>query len=865
VVPVKTCAKTPLTRHGFKDASTDERRVREWWEKWPDANVGVVTGEPSGLIVLDLDRKGAHDGVEIARSRFDFEPEGYPHVRTGGGGIHVLFKWPGSPVGNRTGTGSLAPCVEVKGDGGYIVAPPSIHESGRRYEWVQPPDGDLPELPSWVLEGQSRRAQPRQTQPEGLASLDPLEAARTKGVPEGQRNDTAARLAGRYFHKGLGADDVLCILRGWNEKNHPPLPPDELREVVESIGRLQRLKQGETVAKGAPDLSDAELLDLAFCAKNGAKIKTLWDGDTSSYASPREADLALVRHLAFYTGPDLDRLDRLFRKSKLCREKWTARPDYRKMTIETALEGMTEFYGKNAGVGGDGLTIIEVANQQLRQKTDKALAALERANDPPDILQRSGKLVRIRKVPDEDGRLRPVIETLDDPGLTGFLTRAANFVRSGRQGRAGVDPPQAVVRDILSLGRWRFPTVLATTEVPVLRADGSLLLERGYDRATRLVYVPQSGLEIPDIPQEPTKSDIRTSREVVLELLQDFPFEGASARANAIGLLLTPVVRPMIRGCVPLCIIDGTKPGSGKTLLADSVAVVATGRPGAVMSVPSDDAEWGKRITTMVMEGRTFVVVDNVAQTLRAAPLCVVLTCSRWSGRVLGKSVGVDLPHHATWVATGNNIQVSGDVPRRSYWIRMDPKHSKPWKRSGFVHSPLLPWVQENRGRIITALLTLARAWIVAGRTEPPGLPIFGSFESWTNVVGGILHTAGVEGFLSNLDEFHDRQSTDEVEWAALLGKWHELIGEQPVTVGQLCNTFGLGKEGLNIDAHAIAMLMPTELLDAYAGRPLTFAKRFGWALKKHEKERFGEDEFYVERVGDDRTGATWRARRAKR
>lgn len=124
-------AKHPRVRWR-QQATTDARQLLRWWTRWPSANIGLVTGNASGIIVLDIDP--AHGGVESLRQLVDAEGAvaHFAKVRTGGGGEHYYMRHPGGRVRNRTG---LRPGIDVRGDGGYVVAPPSLHASGRRYRW----------------------------------------------------------------------------------------------------------------------------------------------------------------------------------------------------------------------------------------------------------------------------------------------------------------------------------------------------------------------------------------------------------------------------------------------------------------------------------------------------------------------------------------------------------------------------------------------------------------------------------------------------------------------------------------------------------------------------------------------------------
>ena len=148
-VPVFPCeprAKRPLTRNGYWDATTDSRVIERWWKRWPSANVGMPTGKKSGIVVLDVD---VDDGGPESLARLERVGASVPktaRARTGGGGIHLFFRYP-RETEIRNSAGLLGPGLDVRGEGGYVVVPPS--RTLGSYEWVD--RSPLAEA-SWLIE-----------------------------------------------------------------------------------------------------------------------------------------------------------------------------------------------------------------------------------------------------------------------------------------------------------------------------------------------------------------------------------------------------------------------------------------------------------------------------------------------------------------------------------------------------------------------------------------------------------------------------------------------------------------------------------------------------------------------------------------
>jgi hypothetical protein len=486
-----------------------------------------------------------------------------------------------------------------------------------------------------------------------------------------------------------------------------------------------------------------------------------------------------------------------------------------------------------------------------RDIADEALGLIAEADT--QLYVRQSELVRI--VRKEDGT--PAIEALSDPALKDVLAHAMNFVKIGHKGPIHIAPPDDIVRNITARPSWPFTPLEAIIEFPVFRPDGTLILQPGYDTATRLYYAPNPKLVIPPIADAPSDEQIVEAIGLIDEVIGEFPYQDTASHANAHGLLLTPIIRQSISGHVPLALLDATRPGTGKTLLAETVAMIATGRTAAMMAAPyNDDNEWRKRIASTLSDGATIIVIDNVHGKLQSAALDLALTSHTMQERILGQSKNGIYAQRATWMATGNNIQLGGDMPRRAYWIRMDAHTDKPWMRGGFSHN-LEEWVPTHRGELIAALLTLARAWYAAGRPAPQKpLPRMGSFQSWVEVVGGILHFVGLTNFLDNLDDLHAQADSDAQQWAAFLHAWQATYGDREVLVADVVRDLKAGVLEHAATGADLYNTLPDELTDIHRG---DFRRRLGKALSSRVGSQFDQSGLHLVKAATDRrSGAVY-------
>jgi hypothetical protein len=315
-------------------------------------------------------------------------------------------------------------------------------------------------------------------------------------------------------------------------------------------------------------------------------------------------------------------------------------------------------------------------------------------------------------------------------------------------------PPSIVALNLLADPERPLPILERVVEVPVLTCDGTIHDAAGYDRASRCFLAPAKGLDVPRVAPSPTHEEVEAAVGLILdELLSDFPFTGPAERAHALCLVLEQFVRELIDGPTPLYLAAAPTPGTGKSLLVDAALTPTLGnRPAAKMAEARDADEWRKRLTAKLRSAPPVLVIDNLRRPLDAGALAMTITAGEVEDRLLGVSEVVTLPVRCTIAATANNPQLSDEMARRTARIKLDAKIEFPERREGFRHRDLLRWARTHRADLIWAALTLARAWIAAGRPTDGVTPL-GGFEDWSRVMGGILDVAGVEGFLGNAAE----------------------------------------------------------------------------------------------------------------
>jgi putative DNA primase/helicase len=441
--------------------------------------------------------------------------------------------------------------------------------------------------------------------------------------------------------------------------------------------------------------------------------------------------------------------------------------------------------------GGQERPVIRVTQGELHNLVQTSQALL--ANGSSRLFQYGGALARVERVTktlvEKDGRTVPegtiVLEPAGKEWVQIELCRLASWERAivgqgGCDEWVSCDPPMKVASGVLAdRGGWQVPLLTGLTEVPILRPDGSVFDQPGYDEISGLFFDP-SGLVFPPIPERPSRDHVIMALARLEELLKDFPFVQPCHKSAALAMLLTAIQRRQLKRA-PGFAVSAREAGTGKGLLVDVVAILATGRTSPITPYTKNEDEQRKRITASLLAGHPIINIDNVTEPIDSAALAALLTSEIWTERILGISKNAEVPSNALVVMTGNNLLIQGDMTRRVIPIELDAQCERPELRT--FDRDLLAWVTENRPSLVAAALTVLSAWRQAGRPVPPEFQSLGSYEAWSREIAACLV------WLDRADPTFamERIRKDDPKRALLrriLASWHACFGNDEQTIG---------------------------------------------------------------------------------
>lgn len=360
----------------------------------------------------------------------------------------------------------------------------------------------------------------------------------------------------------------------------------------------------------------------------------------------------------------------------------------------------------------------------------------------------------------------------------------------------GVPQPRSLKSIIAGSSDMDWPMCHGISRIAVFGKDGTLHSQKGYDK-TLGVYLDPNYVALP-VPDVVTPDDINVALSWLYESIVDFPFSdvfeggdkaaiytdekdkdghpipnwnrGRSSRAHMLAAMLQPFARAMIDGPTPGYHVDKPAAGTGAGYLVNVISCIVNGHTATAQTMSESNEEFRKEITATLREGAQMIFVDNINRRVNSGELAAALTTGNWKARKLGVSENIDVPVRAMWIFAGNNLTFSHELMRRMVPIRLDAQTQNPAKdrpKTFFKHNPLQDWLITNRPHLIWACQVVIKWWIQ--HDCPPGSKTLNSFDHWARVMGGIIETAGVAGFLDNVEQYtgvNDEEDDTERQYA---------------------------------------------------------------------------------------------------
>lgn len=467
------------------------------------------------------------------------------------------------------------------------------------------------------------------------------------------------------------------------------------------------------------------------------------------------------------------------------------------------------------------------------------------------IFRRGNSIVRVgqyqEKSPDGTIQRNLAIQKLNAAGLGEALENIISFEQydARKKSLKPVHAPDLLLKAFLERGNLSgLKPLTGVTDIPLVCRDGTLLNIAGYDDQTGIYYKP-SGLSL-SIPERPTLDDAKEAIETLRQLTRDFPFKSDVDFAAAISAFISAVNR-LTLGPTPLHALTAPTPGSGKSLLAALITIVATGSLPRFITQGEDEEELEKRIAAQMMAGRPVINLDNCDRPLKGASLCNLLTSDRVSLRILGKSEALDITSSSFILANGNNMRLANDLVRRTVLSQIDPEMEHPEERS--INWDAKAEARDNRGKYVSACLTILMAYKAAG--APRQTTPLGSFEGWSRLVRDAIIWAGLPDPCGNAQTLSD-VDPDRERFNCVAEQWDKHFGNDEKKVADVVshlNSTTIPADELRMALVAVAGagrdISPNRLgafLGRYADRPIAgfkFMSRKGrggtklWRLEK--------------------------------
>ena len=829
--------------------------VRQWWMSHPTDNIGVITGEtlgsgkrrPTDIVGIDLDTKEA-----LAWAAANLATTSW-RTKTGreGGGEHWVYRLPELADGqyiktcrNHAGINGL----DVRGRGGYISVPPSMHKSGNLYQWISRP-ADIAELPLLDLSLFPPSKYEAPTEENSVDAADfavqaaiqwlETQSPAIQGQGGGDHSFSIAATLRRGFL--LSLDQAREVIAPWNDTCLPPWEEKDMDRLLvrawihgnEEPGvRLSTIAVGEALRsmhkKPAAVASAAPAQSLQDIYGDGDDLDEEDSPEprraTVSLATARDVALSLPADALLDTGAPFT-LDALAASATLKREDL---PGFIRLRAELKNLGKIPMSAWDQAVRKAGSPLrareTEAAsklNEGDRKRVvmtgdDKALVddILAVLAESPSIFVSNKKLCHLSGTD-----LTPLSGDL----LHNVVLQLLTVVKGTADKTTGdvVMLPVPIPRQTIGLlsnllpeQRAQFRQLDQVLHFPFVSLDSDnkpyLVDKPGYDATSHTYLVSVGGVSLDRF------SSAKEASEYIQWLVKDFPFMSDSERDNYIGMLMQLILRPIIAGPTPLYIIEGNQSNIGKTLLA-KLPIILSGRvPAKLITWPDKGAEEAtKALPEILRRGEAVAAWDNAVGSLASSTFESLLTSQIVELRIMGTSRTEEFIIKQLFLLTSNNAETNKDMSRRVVRSRLVQTIKRPPEIVDFE-----AYCANNRGEILSALLRLAKAWIDKGAVMYTDLPVLDSYPVWGTVIGSVLRANGFHQWMQNRDEAKlALQGGDE--WVSFTQAWWDKYKGEMVNSNQL-----------------LVMLESTGLLGNTIGdgNPKSQQTKLGTALRKQNQ-----------------------------
>ena len=494
-------------------------------------------------------------------------------------------------------------------------------------------------------------------------------------------------------------------------------------------------------------------------------------------------------------------------------------------------------------------TIRHMAGElhRLAEQAEQELAKTGR------FYQRGGLIVTVASDP---GTKDVCVADLKQPALLSALSSVAIWERFDKRakGFVRVDPADRLVSVVFAAtGYKHLPVLNGLAFQPYLRPDGSLVLQSGYDPATGMFGVFNA--RDFDVPDAPTRAEAEAALVLLADLLAEFSFAKPSDKAAALAAILTATIRPSLPFAL-MFHVRAPQISSGKSFLCQIITAFATPRRGAPATFPQDDEECRKILLAELLRAPAVIEFDNLTSDLIAhKSLCTALTSEFLTGRILGVSKTATVSTRTLFLSSGNNVSPVADMVRRCLTINLDPACETPATRE-YKNPHVLRDLQKNRGKYVSAALTIIRAWIVAGKPMSPCKEL-ATYGEWSELCRQPLLWLGLpdpsQSVFEAMTEDPDRE---------LLGRflhaWQANFGTVPTMLRTAVN------QPFGIVVETQAMIELREALTDIAGdrNGNINRKALGHWLKRHANRIV--DGMRLVRDSGSQSSAAWKVEKVK-